>query len=280
MKRLMTSAAMALALATGAYAASPSNLISEHAYQASSDFYASDLIGERIYVRDMEAGSGDDNWKDIGEINDLIVTESGEIGAVIVGVGGFLGIGEKDVAVDMAALEPQLDDSGERFLTLPASREQLESAPAFARGDMKPIESSATAPEKATEADTLAATAPSADKAPMNETAERAPLTAPRVERENYAAAKAEELTAAKLDGATVYGPNDEAVGEIEDLMVDPSGKIDNAVIDVGGFLGMGEKPVMVGMKELTILSNADGDVRVYIDSTKETLEAQPEYRG
>lgn len=56
----------------------------------------SDLQGKTVYSAD---GSN------IGEINDVLVSQDGSVNAVIIGVGGFLGIGEKDVAVNMSALE-------------------------------------------------------------------------------------------------------------------------------------------------------------------------------
>jgi len=69
-------------------------------------------------------------------------------------------------------------------------------------------------------------------------------------------------------------------VGEIGELLLAEDGKIESAVINVGGFLGMGEKPVAVTFEELQLLRNEDGELRVYIDATKENLEAQPEYQG
>ncbi|ORE88124.1 PRC-barrel domain-containing protein [Aurantimonas sp. 22II-16-19i] len=57
---------------------------------------ATDLDGKDVYGADGES---------IGEITDVLVSEDGRVMAVLVGVGGFLGIGEKDVAVSMAALE-------------------------------------------------------------------------------------------------------------------------------------------------------------------------------
>ena len=53
----------------------------------------SDLQGKAVYGSDGES---------IGEINDILVSVDGSVNAVI-GVGGFLGIGEKDFAVDLAA---------------------------------------------------------------------------------------------------------------------------------------------------------------------------------
>ena len=64
-------------------------------------FRASKLIGSRVY------GSNDER---IGEINDVLMDQSGKVHAVVIGVGGFLGIGEKDVALPMNALQFRADD--------------------------------------------------------------------------------------------------------------------------------------------------------------------------
>ena len=113
---------------------------------------------------------------------------------------------------------------------------------------------------------------------------ERPMLTAPAVEREGYANATADEvaaLTAEDLEGSYVYGANDETVGEIGALVMGDNGEVGQVVINVGGFLGIGEKPVAVTWDELQIMKNAEGDdFRIYIDSSEEALEAQPEYQG
>ena len=69
---------------------------------------------------------------DDGEVNDLIVTDNGAVQAVILGVGGFLGIGEKDVAVAMRAIEMQPDGDSVK-LVVDASKDQLNSAPGYDR---------------------------------------------------------------------------------------------------------------------------------------------------
>ena len=60
------------------------------------------------------------------------------------------------------------------------------------------------------------------------------------------------EIRAEDLKGTTVYGANDANVGEIGDVVLAPDGKIDAVIVDVGGFLGIGEKEVAVGMDKLT----------------------------
>ncbi|MDR6267635.1 PRC-barrel domain-containing protein [Roseobacter sp. N2S] len=136
-----------------------------------------------------------------------------------------------------------------------------------------------TAPE-APEAEAPEAEAPAA----MEETTtmdETKGMMAPGIERDGYQPVVVKDLTAEDLTGARVYGLNDEDVGEISELVLTDAGMVDKAVIDVGGFLGIGEKPVAVAMDELTIITNDAGDdLRVYIDSTEEALEARPEYEG
>jgi sporulation protein YlmC with PRC-barrel domain len=56
---------------------------------------------------------------------------------------------------------------------------------------------------------------------------------------------------ASKLKGLNVYNNNNEKIGDINELVVDQSGKIQAAVIGVGGFLGMGEHDVAVPFNEL-----------------------------
>lgn len=76
----------------------------------------------------------------IGEINDIIVTQDGQIDYVVVGVGGFLGIGERSVAVNYDALEmmPDPENQGETLVTIPASQSQIENAPQFDPSVLEP----------------------------------------------------------------------------------------------------------------------------------------------
>jgi sporulation protein YlmC with PRC-barrel domain len=84
---------------------------------------ANDFIGKRVYSR-----AGDD----IGEVNDLIMTGNGGIQAVVLGVGGFLGMGEKDVAVSMASIDMTKDGNAVR-LVVDGTKEQFTAAPAYDR---------------------------------------------------------------------------------------------------------------------------------------------------
>ena len=67
----------------------------------------------------------------IGEVKDVLVSQDGKVTALIVSVGGFLGIGEKDVAVPFSSVTQKMKD-GKSYLTLDTTKDALKSAPGFA----------------------------------------------------------------------------------------------------------------------------------------------------
>ena len=66
----------------------------------------------------------------IGEVSDVLVGQNGQIDALIVGVGGFLGAGEKDVAVSFNAVKPTTKND-KIYLTMNTTKDALRSAPGF-----------------------------------------------------------------------------------------------------------------------------------------------------
>ena len=66
----------------------------------------------------------------IGDIRDVLLEKSGQVVAVILGVGGFLGIGEKDVAVPFNAIRVTEKD-GKRYLVMDTTKEALQSAKGY-----------------------------------------------------------------------------------------------------------------------------------------------------
>jgi hypothetical protein len=90
--------------------------------QAATHWLATDYIGQTVYNRQDEA---------IGGIDDLIVEEDGGLVGFVVGVGGFLGIGKKQVAINLDAVEVQQDEDGRPKLVVAGSKEALLEAPDF-----------------------------------------------------------------------------------------------------------------------------------------------------
>ena len=277
MKRLLATAATAMVLGTAAYADGHTAAFSNMTFDEAVNLNASELIGMRVYATDADinnettiAANGETEWDDIGEINEIVLTRDGTVQSVIVGVGGFIGVGERNVAVDMSQIRfvSEEGDSDDFFLVINATAAGVEEAPEYVNErDNAALETNAESE--------------AASDAPMETAADRPMLTPPAVEREGYQTATVEELTTEDLTGARVYGPGDEDVGEIGELLLTDDGQLDRAVIDVGGFLGIGERHVAVTFDELQIVRSDDGgDVRVYIDSSQEALEQQPEYEG
>jgi len=103
-------------------AAAPSDTERFIAQQEPADILASSLIGSSV-----ENATGES----LGSINDLVFSEEGSVDAIVIGVGGFLGIGEKNVAVAFSEVEKTTDADGNQSFVLNASAEELEAAPAY-----------------------------------------------------------------------------------------------------------------------------------------------------
>ncbi|MCB2117001.1 MAG: PRC-barrel domain-containing protein [Rhodobacteraceae bacterium] len=290
MKNLMISTAMAALFGTSA-------LAQDTMFRASADpmeIHASEFIGKRVYASEaaIEGDAFDglqDGWEDIGEINDVIVSRNGTVDAVLVDIGGFLGIGERQVAVDMKSIRFVADsatpeDESDYFLVMNASRAAFEEAPAYSWTHSAMQETKAAGEavaEAAGDAGSSVKEAASDTAAAVADTAEAAgdAMTREHTARDGYETPPEADITTEMLTGASAYDANDERIGEVSRLIVDDSGKLTHAIVDVGGFLGIGEKPVELAMSDIDILRETGGDdLRVYIPMTKEQLEALPTY--
>jgi hypothetical protein len=84
---------------------------------------------------------------------------------------------------------------------------------------------------------------------------------------------------ASEAMGLAVYNRSGERIGEIDDMLIDGSGRVMAAVVGVGGFLGMGERKVAVTFRSFAMTRQANGDPRLVVDVTKAKLQAAPEYK-
>lgn len=334
---------------------------------------ATEIIGETIY------NSTGDDAEAIGDVNDFVLDQNGEIGAVVVGVGGFLGIGQKSVAINWDELELAQDMEGNNRLVAAMTREQLESAAEFNREEWLASESAAAGDAAAPAGDAMAPAAPAGDAmapaapagdamapaapagdamAPAEEpaaddaaaddaaaddaapedapdagvdaaddaaapeddaaaddamTTEEAPAddaaapavdapaddaaaadvtedapadaavtddaaAAPLVDFESFEEVATADVSADELTGTAVYGAGDEEIGSIGDILLSDDGQVDAVIIDFGGFLGIGTKPVAVAYDNLSFLRDENGGLVLRTSLTSEQLEAAPEY--
>src|SRR5690606_30565628 len=319
-RKLLATTAVTALMATGAYAQDTTQPAQDPASQTSptqapaaqpetplvikaDGNLASNIIGKPVYN-----GTGDDAEK-IGSVNDLVINPDGSIEALVIGVGGFLGIGQKDVAIeyelatweerdndrwlvvettaealkaqeefDRQAYEPMPADAGVAE-TKPATAEDLANAPAQEAGadetasTEQPADDqmSAQAPaddQSAAGTEEETAQAPADDQAATGTEQETAQAPADdqnatgtdetqtgAIDRSTLKEQPIDQISAEDFVGTTVYGANDENVGEIGDVILSQDGQIDAVLVDVGGFLGMGEKQVALGMDNLQFMA-------------------------
>jgi hypothetical protein len=96
------------------------------------------------------------------------------------------------------------------------------------------------------------------------------------IERMGYSPLLAQDVVLADLVGQGLFGPDDENLGEIGGI-IDQEPPL--VLLDIGGFLGLGEHEIAVPADALTYLSGAGG-IRVHIDATQDELEELPRYEG
>lgn len=221
-------------------------------------------------------------WEDIGGVNDIILGRDGVVDAVLVDIGGFLGVGERQVAVDMSALKIIQDDAtdvDDWFLVLQTDRATLDAAPEWktsaeltdngetvpaADADVSVGDDVADAdPAPGTMEDPAAAETMTSDPltAETSEPKAADPLTEETEETmandaategftptlpEGYVALDKGALSAELLTGANVYEASQAVIAEVSDLVVSADGQVTDVVLDVGVFLGMGTKTVAV----------------------------------
>ncbi|KEP70280.1 hypothetical protein DL1_18635 [Thioclava dalianensis] len=353
-------------MSTSASAGMSSDMFMQSGPAGTNSMTASDLIGKRVYASkdavsaDTPVKAAADSWDDIGEVSDLVLSADGQVEAVLIDVGGFLGIGEKTVAIKKSALVmvPDSDQPDDYFVVVKGDKSMLDNAPSYnGKADAKGMDSSDasqsgmnatdTASQNASAAmdnagDSAAATATAAGNAMDNagdktkemasdagdktkematdaaqQTKQAASDTGNAVKKaaddageatKNAAQAtgsaidNAVDSTAAAvgqagqadqengmkvelssvdpdvLNGEGVYGPNNDKVGDISKLVQSADGKVEGVVIDVGGFLGIGAKPVEIKADALTVFKN-DTSITVHTNQTEEQLKSMPAYK-
>lgn len=89
----------------------------------------------------------------------------------------------------------------------------------------------------------------------------------------------AADLMSSRLIGTDVYNNQNEEIGEIQDLMLADGKTLSGIVVSVGGFLGIGERYVLVDPASMVVSRENDGDIdKAFIDTTKENLSGAPEF--
>jgi len=219
----------------------------------------------------------------IGEIKSIYINKDGKVDSVMVSVGGFLGVGDREVRIAWSDLK--ITDNGEKVM-VNMTKDELKAKPEYRykneawRGqvftDTGPWAARPSDAARTTDAsDQLAQTTkPPADRS-TDKPSER-PNVAATASTGDFNAAG--EMSGSALIGATVRNDKRESVGKIEDVYVDSSGAIKTVVVSVGGFLGVGAKDVAVKWSDLKF-SRDDRSIVITTTWTKDSLKAMPDYK-
>jgi sporulation protein YlmC with PRC-barrel domain len=194
----------------------------------------------------------------IGSIDSVMLGREGKVQAVIVNIGGFLGLGERNVAINWGDI--RVSEDGKKITTA-LTRDQLKALPEYRYAD-----------------DTRRGTAFDAtdarDRRDAGDTGAARPAdkNTPVVDTSSLLAYKSQSIVGAKV--MNVHG---DTVGEVKELLILANGMVRGALMSVGGFLGIGERDVAVEWSDLTIARDGK-DIRVMVKLNNDQLKALPEY--
>lgn len=235
--------------------------------------------GEPMGVEQLEG------MENIGNVNDLLLDEQGNIQAILVDVGGFLGMGARQVAIglDQVNFVTDPDDTTQVYIVTTMGADMLESAPEFdqtAQQERGMQQQDGVQQEGALQDGTQQQDMQQQDAQQQDEwRGGREGLMAPDIEREGYQQAQIDEISADELLNANLYDVNDDNVGNVTDVVLGAEGEAQYIVADVGGFLGLGAHTVAIGFDEVSVMHDEGmTDLRIYVDVTEDTLRTMPEY--
>jgi sporulation protein YlmC with PRC-barrel domain len=209
------------------------------------------LLGRNIKTAENET---------VGEIRSIHLAADGKVDAVIASVGGFLGIGDREVLLDWRDLK--IDENGERIRTT-ITKDELKAKAPYTYKDQSLRGTVFT--DGGIWMDHA--------RTPNSQAANTTTTT-----RSTGDFNVAGQMSAEALVGKTVKNAANESVGKINDVYLDADGAVKLVVVSVGGFLGVGSKDVGVPWSDLKL--GRDGNsITVLTGWTKESLKAMPDYK-
>jgi sporulation protein YlmC with PRC-barrel domain len=124
MNTIISAAVLALSLSTAALAQQPAP-----ATAGATQIFLSQPTGTTV-TNFYKQNVYDPSDNKIGDVDDVLVDKEGRVTAMIIGVGGFLGMGEKDVAVPFSSVRAS-EKNNKWYLALNTTKEALKTAPGF-----------------------------------------------------------------------------------------------------------------------------------------------------
>lgn len=179
-----------------------------------------------------------EEWTMAGHIAELVMTRDGTLRGVVVDAGGFLGKGAtRVVSLDELRFLPDADEENEFFLLYTGQKDDLKAAPEYDEDEVR-----------------LRA-------ADMRKDGEKVEIV------------QLSDLDSEAFLGLAAFGQNDNWIGEVSQVTFADDGKIDQVILDIGGFLGMGETQVALPLDMIELRRLGGDDLRAYVSATEEELQ-------
>lgn len=211
---------------------------------------AAEIVGQNIY--DMQGAT-------VGEIDAVMVDASGSVQSVVVDASGWLE-SEKLLSLNWSELTRGPDG---QIVATKLTKEQAQLAEGYVyRGNAK-------GGQVLTE-----------DGEPYGKAADAGTASGMDDEETGQDAIVNSDGTfnTSNVIGAAVENATGDKLGEVNEIVVQPDGKISGVVLDVGGLLGVGARSVMLDWDKLELVERDGRDV-LMTKATEESLEAMPEYK-
>jgi sporulation protein YlmC with PRC-barrel domain len=207
----------------------------------------------------------------VGEIKSVYLTADGKVDSVMVGVGGFLGVGEREVR--LAWKDLQVMDNGEKVV-VNMTKDQLKAMAPYKYKD-EAWRGQVFTERGPWKDDSRAAADTRAPATTTTTTADKRPVTATESTGDFNAQG---DVSANAVIGAKIKNENKDTVGTVQDMYIDGSGNVKTVVVSVGGFLGVGSKDVAVKWSD--VKQTRDGkSVVLMTNLSKDDLKAMPDYK-
>ncbi|MCA1778321.1 MAG: PRC-barrel domain-containing protein [Xanthomonadaceae bacterium] len=267
-------------------------------------FHSDNLVGKEVTNRR--------NNETVGEVSNLVLDEDGQVVAVILSIGGLLGMGERDVAIEWDQINRRIEGD-EVKLSVDLTEESLDDAPkykserstrstAMIGSERDDTRSDKSADQRTNKPDTQFATQ-TATQTPTKATNQTATHAAAKPSNRTAAqpAAKSSNQTANTGEAAggkseyvktlptqgfhsdSMVGKevksrqSDESIGEISNLVLDNNGQVVAAIISVGGRMGIGEHDVAIAFDQIERRVEGE-ETTLWVNLTEQSLQDAPQY--
>lgn len=251
-------------------------------------YHSENLIGQEVKSRH--------NDETIGTISKLLMDENDQIVAAVISVGGFLGIGDRDVAIAWNQIERR-DEGDETTLWVNLTEDSLRDAPEFSdetgftrrdqqrtgqRADQRDEQRIGQRQRDDQRDDQRIGQRQRDDQRADQSIGQRDDERAAHGRTAQYLETKpAHGFHSDKVIGQEVKSrTTDETIGTVSNLLLDNEGQVVAVVVGVGGLLGIGERDVAIAWDQVERRMDDDDDVTLWVDLTEEHLRDAPQYES